>query len=118
MHKSTAPISFVALLGLLISLAGCRPLPPSKPVSQWTPQEARGATVFQQKCARCHAPNSTRSGRGPGLQAITKASSVPFGSPLNDEKLRLLIRNGRGAMPARQISEGELQDLLAYLHTL
>jgi mono/diheme cytochrome c family protein len=101
-----------------LGLAGCRSLPPSKPASEWTPQEARGAQVFQAKCARCHYPNSTRSLHGPGLQALTKIRAMPSGAPPTDERLTDVILHGRGMMPATQLADEQLQDLLAYLHTL
>lgn len=101
-----------------IALAGCRPLPPSKPSSEWTPQEARGAEVFQAKCARCHYPTTTSSLHGPGLQALTKLKSMPSGAPPTDERLTDVILHGRGMMPATPLSDDQLQDLLAYLRTL
>lgn len=98
--------------------AGCRQLPPSKPASEWTPTEARGATVYQAKCARCHYPTSTRSLHGPGLQAITKIKAMPSGAPPTDERLTEVILDGRGMMPSTQLTDDQLSDLLAYLHTL
>lgn len=114
-------LSFFLLFGvtwLVMVVAGCKPLPPSKPASQWTPQEARGAAVFQQKCARCHYPTSTHGLNGPGLQALTKVEAMPSGAPPTDERLTDLILHGRGMMPATPLDEPRLQDLLAYLHTL
>ncbi|SRR5579875_305400 len=99
-------------------LGGCRQLPPSKPASQWTAQEARGAAVFQANCARCHHPTSTRPLHGPGLQAITKIKSMPSGAPPTDERLTDRILHGYGMMPATPLTDGQLRDLLAYLHTL
>ncbi|MGO8758107.1 MAG: c-type cytochrome [Terracidiphilus sp.] len=101
-----------------ISLAGCRPLPPSKPASEWTPQEARGAQVYQAKCARCHYPTSTHPLHGPGLQALTKLKSMPSGAPPTDERLTAVIVDGRQTMPGTPLSDDQLKDLLAYLHTL
>jgi mono/diheme cytochrome c family protein len=106
------------VLGIPLGLAGCRSLPPSKPSSDWTPQEARGAAVFQAKCARCHDPTSTHSLHGPGLQALTKLKSMPSGAPPTDERLTAVILHGRQMMPATTLSDGQLSDLLAYLHTL
>ena len=100
------------------SLVGCRSLPPSKPASEWTPQEARGAAVYQEKCARCHYPTSTHSLHGPGLQALTKLKAMPSGAPPTDERLTEVILNGRQMMPATPLTDEQLQDLLAYLHTL
>ncbi len=109
---------FATLSALVFGLAGCRSLPPSKPSSEWTPQEARGAAVYQAKCARCHYPTSTRPLHGPGLQALTKLKSMPSGAPPTDERLTAVILNGRQDMPATPLTDQQLQDLLAYLHTL
>jgi mono/diheme cytochrome c family protein len=106
------------VLGLAAALAGCRTLPPSKPESQWTAEEARGAQVYRQACARCHFPTNTRSLHGPGLQAITKVSAMPSGQPPTDERLTAVILHGRGMMPATALTDDQLSDLLAYLKTL
>jgi mono/diheme cytochrome c family protein len=100
------------------SVAGCRTLPPSKPSSEWTPQEARGAVVYQANCARCHNPTSAQPLRGPGLQALTKLRAMPSGAPPTDERMADVIHHGRGMMPAVPMSDEQLADLLAYLHTL
>lgn len=101
-----------------LAVAGCRSLPPSKPSSEWTPQEARGAAVYQVHCARCHRPNDTHPLNGPGLQAITKVSAMPSGAPPTDERLTAVILRGRGMMPGTVLTDDQLQDLLAYLKTL
>lgn len=111
-------LSLLAAAAGLGSLAGCRSLPPSKPSSQWTPQEARGAQVYQQACAKCHYPTTTSGKNGPGLQAITKEPAMPSGAPPTDERLTAVILHGRGMMPATQLTDQQLEDLLAYLHTL
>ncbi len=99
-------------------MTGCQSLPPSKPASQWTPEEARGAAVFQANCARCHYPTSTAGLHGPGLQAITKVKAMPSGAPPTDERLTTLILHGHQMMPATPLTDDQLRDLLAYLHTL
>ena len=109
---------YSALLTFALGLSGCRPLPPSKPSSEWTPQEARGAAVFRAKCARCHYPTTTGSLHGPGLQALTKIKSMPSGAPPTDERMTDVILHGRGMMPSTPLPDEQLQDLLAYLHTL
>jgi len=106
-----------ALAGAL-ALSGCRSLPPSKPEALWTMEEARGAQVFGQKCARCHHPNDTRPLNGPGLQAITKIKAMPSGAPPTDERLTEVILHGRNNMPGTQLTDDQLSDLLAYLKTL
>jgi mono/diheme cytochrome c family protein len=97
---------------------GCRSLPPSKPESQFTEQEARGAQVYRENCAKCHYPTNTHSLHGPGLQAITKIKAMPSGAPPTDERLTSVIQRGRNMMPATQLQDNQLNDLLAYLHTL
>jgi mono/diheme cytochrome c family protein len=114
----------LSVLTIAISLAGvlpavgCRSLPASKPEALWTMEEARGAQVFHQKCAKCHHPTTTRPLNGPGLQALTKVKSMPSGAPPTDERLTQVILHGRNNMPATQLTDDQLSDLLAYLRTL
>jgi mono/diheme cytochrome c family protein len=120
MHTRSLAIFFAMPAGLALAaiMAGCRSLPPSKPSSEWTPGEARGAQVYQAKCARCHHPTSTAGLHGPGLQALTKLKSMPSGAPPTDERLTDVILRGRGEMPATPLDDDRMHDLLAYLHTL
>ncbi len=104
--------------GFMLAVAGCRSLPPSKPEALWTVEEARGAQVFHQACAKCHYPTNTHSLHGPGLQAITKVKAMPSGAPPTDERMTNVILHGRNMMPATALNEDQLSDLLAYLHTL
>ncbi len=104
--------------GFAVGLAGCRSLPPSKPEAQWTAEEARGAQVFQQDCAKCHYPTTTHGLHGPGLQAITKIRAMPSGAPPTDERMTQVILHGHGTMPGTQLGDDQLQYLLAYLHSL
>src|ERR1019366_10146741 len=96
---------FACALGIAAALAGCRSLPPSKPESQWTTEEARGAVVYRQACVRCHYPTTTGSLHGPGLQAITKVQSMPSGAPPTDERLTAVIIHGRGMMPGTVLTD-------------
>jgi len=77
-----------------LGLAGCRSLPTSKPESQWTAEEARGATVYRVQCARCHYPTTTHPLNGPGLQALTKVKAMPSGAPPTDERLTYVTLHG------------------------
>ena len=111
------PASAVLLVAAA-ALAGCRALPASKPEALFTAQESRGAVVFNQKCARCHHPTTTRPLNGPGLQALTKVKAMPSGAPPTDERMTSVILHGRNMMPATELTDDQLSDLLAYLHTL
>lgn len=117
MRRKIAAVA-AGLGAALLVVFGCKSLPPSKPSSQWTPEEARGARVFQQYCARCHYPTTTSGLHGPGLQAITKVQAMPSGAPPTDERLTAVILHGRGEMPATQLDDEHMRDLLAYLHSL
>jgi len=88
------------------------------PPSQWNAQQARGAEVFRLYCARCHYATSTQGLHGPGLQALTKLKAMPSGAPPTDDRLTDVILHGHGMMPATALTDSQLQDLLAYLHTL
>ena len=103
---------------LALAISACRSLPPSKPESQWTPEEARGAAVYRVKCGKCHYPTNTHPLNGPGLQAITKVKAMPSGAPPTDERMTYVILHGRGMMPATQLTDDQLSDLLAYMRTL
>lgn len=107
-----------AAVALNLGLAGCKPLPPSKPESEWTPEEARGAQVFHEACAKCHYPTSTHGLHGPGLQAITKIQAMPSGAPPTDERLTAVILHGHGTMPGIALDDQQVHYLLVYLHTL
>jgi mono/diheme cytochrome c family protein len=123
LSQTAAPLAVLtpalALAAVLAAaLAGCRALPASKPEALWTMEESRGAIVFQQKCAKCHHPTTRRPLNGPGLQALTKVKSMPSGVPPTDERLTQVILRGRNMMPATQITDEQMSDLLAYLRTL
>jgi mono/diheme cytochrome c family protein len=52
------------------------------------------------------------------LQALTKVKAMPSGAPPTDERLTQTILRGRATMPGTQLTDDQLSDLLAYLHTL
>ena len=103
------------------ALIGCGPsLGPSKPLSQLTPQEQRGRVVYQQYCAGCHYANQAGDLHGPSLFAMYRKKYLPSGAPANDERVTPVIERGRNTMPGfgNDLSDQQLADLLAYLHTL
>ena len=111
--------TILAFVSIAVAVVlGCRSLPPSKPESQFTEQEARGQRVYNAYCAKCHYPTNTHSLHGPGLQAITKVKAMPSGAPPTDERMTVVILRGRNMMPATALTDDQLNDLLAYIHTL
>jgi cytochrome c553 len=111
---------FVLCAPVLLELSGCHHLPPSKPLSELTPQERAGRQVFLDQCARCHYPDSESGLRGPGLLGLFRQPDLPSGVAANDQRVTEVILRGRGIMPAfhDRISDRQLEDLMAYLHTL
>ncbi|HUK23314.1 MAG TPA: cytochrome c [Terriglobales bacterium] len=85
------------------------------------PQQAAGRRLYDQYCDRCHEPYSTRGKKGPGLEGIFKHQYLSLsGLPANDDQVGDMIRYGRTNMPGYGdvLSQQQVQELLAYLHTL
>lgn len=85
-----------------------------------TPQQAAGRRVYDRDCLACHAAYSSSGKNGPSLRGVFRKPYLPSGTPANDERMKDVILLGRPMMPAfrDQLSEKDLQDLLAYMHTL
>ena len=84
-------------------------------------QQAAGRKSYDAECDRCHEPYSTKGKKGPGLKGVFQHQYLEHsGLPANDERVSDIIRLGRNEMPgySQKLSPQELQDLLAYLHTL
>lgn len=85
------------------------------------PQQVAGRKIYDSHCDRCHEPYSTKGKKGPGLQGVFKHQYLPLsGLPANDERVTDIIRLGRHEMPgySQTLSPQEIDDLLAYMHTL
>lgn len=84
-------------------------------------QQAAGRRLYDQYCDRCHEPYSSRDKKGRSLQGVFKKQFLSqSGMPANDERVGDMIMTGRNMMPAfgQVMSQPQVQDLLAYLHTL
>jgi len=85
------------------------------------PQQASGHHIYEQYCERCHTAYSSRGRQGPSLKGIFRK---PFlrasGMPANDARVGDIIRLGRNKMQGfgNVLTADEINDLLAYLHTL
>ena len=85
------------------------------------PQQAAGRQLYDNYCDRCHEPYSTRGKKGPGLKGVFKHEYLSLsGLPANDERMTDIIKFGRAKMEGfnRVMNDQQIQDLLAYLHTL
>jgi mono/diheme cytochrome c family protein len=83
-------------------------------------QQAAGRQVFQQHCAVCHSAYTSTGDHGPGLDKLFRKQFLPSGMPANERFVRQTIENGRGMMPPQGplLTDQQVNDLLAYLHTL
>lgn len=83
-------------------------------------QQSAGRAVFNNYCAACHYAYSTSGSKGPGLKGLFRKKYLPSGLPANDRFVEQTIVNGRGMMPAQgeALTDQQLSDLMAYLHTL
>lgn len=85
------------------------------------PQQAAGRHIYDQYCDRCHSAYTSRGRKGPSLKGLFKN---PFlsqsGMPANDTRVGDIIRIGRNKMDGfgNVLTEEQVNDLLAYLHTL
>ena len=83
-------------------------------------QQSRGRRVYNIYCLSCHPAYSSSGNKGPGLKKLFKKDYLPSGLTTTDQHVIQSIVQGRGMMPrfADQINQDEIQDVLAYLHTL
>jgi mono/diheme cytochrome c family protein len=85
------------------------------------PQQAAGRKIYDNYCDRCHRPDSTKGKKGPGLKGLFQHQYLPqTGLPANDDRVSDIIRNGRPDMTGygQVLNAQDMQDLMAYLHTL
>jgi mono/diheme cytochrome c family protein len=114
-------ILFAALAAVLI-LSGCNAVRrKSDEELGLNPQQAAGRRLYDNYCDRCHEPYSTSDKQGPSLKGIFKKPYLSeSGLPANDERVGEIIKLGRSKMRGfgDVLSQQQVQDLLAYLHTL
>ncbi len=113
-------------MGSLLLLA-LSPLACEKDRSSWsdgqlglTAQQARGRRSYNARCANCHEAYLDKPRNGPSMKDLYKKKYMPSGAPSNDERVRDALLLGRPNMPGYRgvMSERELEDMIAYLHTL
>jgi mono/diheme cytochrome c family protein len=116
--------ALVALFSSIIFLAGCYKAPAGPvPLDQLNAQQQRGHGVFMAHCSICHYDRVDQPMYGPSLYGVYKKPYLHSGAPANDDRVTATILHGRNMMPAQPnlspaYSPGDLDDLIAYLHTL
>lgn len=123
--KDKASVAFfgmlLALLALLLISACDVERRKSDAELGLNPQQSAGRKIYDDRCDRCHEPYSTRGKKGPGLKGMFQHKYLSLsGLPANDDRVTDIIRLGRNEMPAysQTLNPQDIQDLLAYLHTL
>jgi len=85
------------------------------------PQQVAGRRVYDDQCDRCHEPYSSRDKKGPSLKGVFKHPYLAgSGLPANDARVSEIILYGRAKMPGfgQVLTQKQMNDLLAYMHTL
>lgn len=119
----TSAMSCAVVLALAaFVVAGCGPDRAHEADAQLglNTEQSAGRAIFNERCASCHYPYSSSSLHGPGLDKLYRKKYLPSGLPANDRFVMQTIVSGRGMMPAAAspLSDEQLRDLIAYLHTL
>ena len=83
-------------------------------------QQSRGRKVYNIYCLNCHPAYSSKGNKGPGLKNLYKKEYLPSGLTATDEHVGQSIIRGRNMMPrfVDQLDRQEIEDVIAYLHTL
>lgn len=103
-----------ALIGLLLVLAlACLYLPTAGAQSP----AAQGKKIFDSKCYLCHGLNG--KGDGPTAAAYSPPPAnftiAPFWNKGTAQIIAKTVKNGKGAMPSFELSQGEVKALIAYM---
>jgi mono/diheme cytochrome c family protein len=123
LNLKRARFSLLALLSLtaLLVLGACDSEPRKSDAELGlSAQQAAGRRVYDTRCADCHFAYSKHDLRGPSLHGLFKKQFMSSGIPANDDRVTDIILLGRAKMPAFQnkLTQEQLNDLMAYLHTL
>ena len=85
------------------------------------PQQAQGRQLYDNYCDRCHEPYSSHGKKGPSLKGVFKQPYLSLsGLPANDDRVGEIVKYGRSKMEGfgQVMTDQQIKDLLAYLHTL
>jgi mono/diheme cytochrome c family protein len=113
-------IRFVSLLAFAFLLAGSSSC--SYRESRRAKAIARGRDLFEIHCSGCHGRRRLDLGIvPPDLHGIFDRKGLPSGRSATEGVVRSTILTGRsGIMPSYEgtLSDGDIQDIILYLHTL
>jgi mono/diheme cytochrome c family protein len=119
---SSCLFAFFALSLALLALAGCEAeRRKSDAELGLNSQQSNGRKLYDNYCDRCHEPYSSRGKKGPSLKGVFKQQFLPLsGLPANDARVGDIVKFGRSKMEGfgQVMTDQQIQDLLAYMHTL
>ena len=122
MNPQRLRFSLIAIVSLIAILLIACDVEPRKTDAELglNAQQAAGRRVYDTRCADCHFAYSKSNLKGPSLNGLFKKPFMKNGMPANDERVSDIILLGRAKMPAFQnkLTQQQLNDLMAYLHTL
>lgn len=84
-------------------------------------QQTAGRKLYDNYCDRCHEPYSSRGKKGPSMKGVFKRQYLELsGLPANDDRVTDIVKYGRSKMEGfgQVMTDQQIKDLLAYLHTL
>jgi len=110
------------LATLCVLLAGCGKDPELQTDAELglNAQQAHGRRVYKVYCAVCHSAYSSQALKGPTMKGLYKKAYLPSGLIANDRFVEQTIVRGRNMMPplGNSLSQQEIDEVIAYLHTL
>lgn len=113
---------FLSVCAMALLLAGCEAeRRKSDAELGLDAQQANGRKLYDAYCDRCHEPYSSRGKKGPSMKGLFQKQFMSLsGLPANDERVSQIVVSGRNTMPGfgQAMDQRQVQDLLAYLHTL
>lgn len=122
LNSSVSFLCVAVALSTLFALCGCEvERRKSDAELGLNPQQIEGRKLYDNYCDRCHEPYSSRGKKGPPLKGVFKQQYLPLsGLPANDARVGEIIKYGRSKMQGfgQVMTDQQVQDLLAYLHTL
>ena len=85
------------------------------------PQQIAGRKLYDNYCDRCHEPYSSRGKKGPSMKGVFQRQYLSLsGLPANDDRVTDIVKYGRAKMEGfgQVMTDQQIKDLLAYMHTL
>lgn len=85
------------------------------------PQQINGRKLYDNYCDRCHEAYSSHDKKGPSLQGVFKHQYLSVsGLPATNDHVAEIVKIGRAKMQGfgQVMTDQQIKDLTAYLHTL